>query len=1326
MALGETGRQRFATHPHQHPDAFLSDWVDIQKYAGSCPTKTITHYLNLPALKQALKHAALGKQVGVDNFPVELLQTLPEPLLDQFLVALLTSLLGPDYESTSDSFSPDLSQWPPSFKIIVISLLQKGKENPVLINKKRPIGLAPRVRLLPEVCVNNALREVADKWVGETQFAFKPAVSCTFATMIIDTVIMLSYARKGRLIVLYIDFADAYTTIPLEPLFVFLTLLGVHKSIVDFLRQLMQVYLQYKSWYGLSAFFRQLKGVIQGSITGCLIFNIFIEILCKHLEKHIKGFNFGAPSDSVMYVLRIIYADDCTLLLTSVEELREALRILAMWEEATGMQVKFKEKLKTVAAAIFWRGGRPYTPKIKATYHPPQGPPVNVPFLTHKESHKVLGSLHSLDSNLEEHQERLKETTKKQFGAMHAAQVPDASTKTVTDAVVRGTAQFHCLRPASMQIYDLIEVVRRQYCRMKLREVVSSPRLLFYDAHARGMTHMWVAAQAALLRIVMVFLNLPRTSTVYMVCISNLIHTLLMAGILLSPFHDELPPLHLFYPSLSKTIMGAWMLAMDAAKWCVRGALPMIEMEGYIKSHFPSGHTPLWTHPTVISAGLHQPMLIEAGILHLSDIMTQYQSLIDCDQFRLRNPHSPIPRDQYDRLLAHVRSNQLVCPRYRHPDTSFTAVRPYNMNPRSFLLFPVESSRRAGGSTRTFWIGRLPAGAPEAGPIAMEWYEQNRWDTTTQRDWAKHFMDQGTTWVEDDLHLRAFEVTMSYQHRSNSYYLTYNNANLYKGKLRTWFSNTVTQHAPRPDHMCPAQTTPLGHLRISSMESLRQEYPFPLPWQEAATSLSHRYDAPADYEEVEALQPDDPAYVDPLLLTAPHAVVDMPGLRITTEDEVHPGRTNYVATMLQSVCDKKRVEVIFATDGSRLYSTEERAVVSGMAIFKGTNTTPILFKLIGAWTSYSSEIAAVLKAIEEATPLGQVILILTDCLSAVLSIVFFPQGHYSKMVNRAWYFLIAEVCAAIIRLRAKGGDVIWFKVKSHVGEFRNATADTLAKMAALYYPGTQPREGEQQAPDHIMHNLSANDIRLTASQAVYTDADYNFIDRKLQSAATHALNDYLCDWLRLFTNQRWAQAVQNSQWLQILLNRKKDQGALAHFIELWRTDRVCLPSHRWVDSDEPCPLGCKVGGDGENCKCDLSHFVFDCPHNSEARARWLANISTLPSFTYKLALIARLRGDTTEQAFQGEQDMEDSHLCCIMSGVLELRGDEGLLLQAKDISDDTKAKTVSTILSIMKSARKQWVDFRKLMQDARDLRREEEEAANARERQATYFPPRGV
>jgi hypothetical protein len=76
------------------------------------------------------------------------------------------------------------------------------------------------------------------------------------------------------------------------------------------------------------------------------------------------------------------------------------------------------------------------------------------------------------------------------------------------------------------------------------------------------------------------------------------------------------------------------------------------------------------------------------------------------------------------------------------------------------------------------------------------------------------------------------------------------------------------------------------------------------------------------------------------------------------------------------------------------------------------------------------------------------------------------------MVNRAWYFLIAEVCAAIIRLRAKGGDVIWFKVKSHVGEFRNATADTLAKMVALYYvPGNSTKRGRAaSARPHNAHN----------------------------------------------------------------------------------------------------------------------------------------------------------------------------------------------------------------------------------------------------------------
>jgi hypothetical protein len=199
-----------------------------------------------------------------------------------------------------------------------------------------------------------------------------------------------------------------------------------------------------------------------------------------------------------------------------------------------------------------------------------------------------------------------------------------------------------------------------------------------------------------------------------------------------------------------------------------------------------------------------------------------------------------------------------------------------------------------------------------------------------------------------------------------------------------------------------------------------------------------------------------------------------------------------------------------------------------------------------------------------------------------------------------------------------------------------------------------------------------------------------------------ALTDYLGQWLKLSTNMAWCQSVDSSRWLQKLLMRKEPQGKLAHFIELWRTDRVCFPQHRWVTSDEPCPCGC-TSDDDENLTCGLTHFVFECSHTSDSRLKWIQILQELPNFYCKLALLARLRGADTQQALAGE-GIEDQHLCCMMAGVLELLKDDGTPLPEAEVTDDVKATVISKVLEMMKIARVQWVSFRKLMDEKRKER----------------------
>ena len=104
---------------------------------------------------------------------------------------------------------------------------------------------------------------------------------------------------------------------------------------------------------------------------------------------------------------------------------------------------------------------------------------------------------------------------------------------------------------------------------------------------------------------------------------------------------------------------------------------------------------------------------------------------------------------------------------------------------------------------------------------------------------------------------------------------------------------------------------------------------------------------------------------------------------------------------MQRVCNEKDVTLILTTDGSsRLWSEEEKCLVHGLAVFEASQNSPIVTKLQGKWTSYGTEVVALMKAIEKATRGKHRVLVMSDCLSGLLSVTNFSQVGFSKQVNR--------------------------------------------------------------------------------------------------------------------------------------------------------------------------------------------------------------------------------------------------------------------------------------------------------------------------------------
>ena len=185
-----------------------------------------------------------------------------------------------------------------------------------------------------------------------------------------------------------------------------------------------------------------------------------------------------------------------------------------------------------------------------------------------------------------------------------------------------------------------------------------------------------------------------------------------------------------------------------------------------------------------------------------------------------------------------------------------------------------------------------------------------------------------------------------------------------------------------------------------------------------------------------------------------------------------------------------------------------------------------------------------------------------------------------------------------------GGDIFFYKVKSHLGVFGNEAADHLAKEAL------DPDQADAVARFRgDLHGLNL----------VYRkreDGDYLakpvFIYAKtvVGSAVSRTL---------AADNSGTANQPPSSQHLGTLTDPAQ-YGYLAEFTLKCRIERLKLPSWRWEPSSEDrCPR-CRC-----TCNIDIIHFVLICRATIEARAAAATCLESFPEFAIQQDLVSALR-----------------------------------------------------------------------------------------------------
>ena len=220
-----------------------------------------------------------------------------------------------------------------------------------LLSARRPIGLAARGRILVETCLLPALDHIAAHCIRTTQFGFTKGSSCIQAQQIIKYAIEHSHVHQQNLYILYVDFADAYTSVEMPLLAATLKQYGMDTKVIDHILHLHQIDMHVQTWYGPSPSFKQSRGLIQGSAIAPALFNIFVEPLSRKIDTALQGVQI---SDACT-IRQVDYADDKAICCSSPEEVEAVINILEKWQNETGMKIKIKSKSKTAISSLVWR-----------------------------------------------------------------------------------------------------------------------------------------------------------------------------------------------------------------------------------------------------------------------------------------------------------------------------------------------------------------------------------------------------------------------------------------------------------------------------------------------------------------------------------------------------------------------------------------------------------------------------------------------------------------------------------------------------------------------------------------------------------------------------------------------------------------------------------------------------------------------------------------------------------------------------------------------------------------------------------------------------------
>ena len=305
-----------------------SEYIEDLFHDTRGPPPTIENTTVGPAiLKEEVEHALSkmkqGKAIGPDGIPTEAIIALEDLGLTE-----ITKLMNIIY---------DTGEIPEDMKKSVFIALPK-KPGTTDCEQHRTISLMSHLTKILLRIIMKRMRNKLSPEISRSQFGFVSDSGTRNAIFTLQTLMERSIEVQKDLYLCFIDYSKAFDKVKHENLFKILTQLQVDSK--D-LRILQNLYWEQKAAiridYECSDFKPIRRGVRQGCVMSPDLFNIYSEMILRHIENHV-GVTVNGHN-----ITNLRYADDTVLIADSEKELQSTFDTVAEESSKMGLEMNAKK-----------------------------------------------------------------------------------------------------------------------------------------------------------------------------------------------------------------------------------------------------------------------------------------------------------------------------------------------------------------------------------------------------------------------------------------------------------------------------------------------------------------------------------------------------------------------------------------------------------------------------------------------------------------------------------------------------------------------------------------------------------------------------------------------------------------------------------------------------------------------------------------------------------------------------------------------------------------------------------------------------------------------